>query len=68
MKLKELVRDWPLDSWARGSLAWDNAPGISTLAAVTEPGAAGTFDLAAAQRPICYAHCRRNGLAKSAGR
>ena len=53
MKLKELIQGWPLDGWARGSLAWDNDPGILKLTAVTEPGAAGTFELVSIDAQLC---------------
>lgn len=53
MKLKELIADWPLDGWTRGSLAWDSDPGILRLAAVKEPGSAGTFELEADDAQLC---------------
>lgn len=53
MKLKEIIPEWPLSGWARGTFAWDNDPGILKLAAVREPGAAGTFDLAASDAQLC---------------
>jgi hypothetical protein len=53
VKLKELIEGWPLDGWSRGSLTWDNDPGILRLAAVREPGAAGTFDLTAGDAQLC---------------
>jgi len=53
VKLKEVIEDWPPTGWARGSFAWDNDPGILKLAAVTEPGTAGTFELAASDAQLC---------------
>ena len=53
VKLKELLSDWPPDDWTRGSLAWDNNPGILKLAAVSAPGAAGTFELVASDAQLC---------------
>ena len=53
MKLKDLVADWPLTDWTRGSLTWDNDPGMLRLAAVSEPGAAGTFELVAGDAQLC---------------
>jgi len=53
MKLKEVIEHWPPEGWARGSLAWDNDPGLLKLAAVSEPGAAGTFALTAADAQLC---------------
>lgn len=53
MKLKEHFRTWPPGGWMRGELAWDNDPGLLKLAAVTEPGAVGTFDLVASDAQLC---------------
>jgi hypothetical protein len=53
MKLKDAIEDWPLTGWARGAFAWDNDPNILKLAAVTEPGTAGTFELTASDAQLC---------------
>ncbi len=53
MKLKDLIADWPPADWARGSLTWDNEPGLLKLAAVSEPGAAGRFELTAGDAQLC---------------
>ena len=53
MKLKDLVADWPPTDWVRGSLTWDEDPGMLKLAAVSEPGAAGTFELVAGDAQLC---------------
>ena len=53
MKLKDLIADWPPVDWARGSLTWDEDPGMLKLAAVSEPGAAGTFELVAGDAQLC---------------
>jgi hypothetical protein len=53
VKLKNLVADWPPANWTRGSLTWDEDPGMLKLAAVSEPGAAGTFELVAADAQLC---------------
>ena len=53
MKLKDLIADWPPADWTRGSLTWDEDAGMLKLAAVSEPGAAGTFELTAGDAQLC---------------
>ena len=53
MQVKDLVADWPLTGWTRGPLTWDNDPAMLKLAAITEPGAAGTFELVASDAQLC---------------
>lgn len=53
MTLKDLVADWPPTAWTRGSLTWDEDPGMLKLASVSEPGPAGTFELVAGDAQLC---------------
>ena len=53
MTLKDLVANWPPADWTRGSLSWDEDPGMLKLASVKEPGAAGTFELVAGDAQLC---------------
>ena len=53
MKLKDLVADWPPADWTRGPLTWDEDPGMLRLTSVSEPGAAGTFELVAGDAQLC---------------
>lgn len=53
MKLQELIPEWPLSGWARGTFEWDNDPGLLKLASVREPGAAGRFELSASDAQLC---------------
>ena len=53
MQLKNLIADWPPADWTRGSLTWDADPAMLKLAAVSEPGAAGTFELVASDAQLC---------------
>lgn len=53
MKLKDLVTNWPPADWSRGPLTWDEDPGMLKLASVSEPGAAGRFELIAGDAQLC---------------
>ena len=53
MKLKDLAADWPPTEWTRGPLTWDEDPGLLKLTSVSEPGAAGKFELVAGDAQLC---------------
>lgn len=53
MTLKDLVDDWPPAEWTRGCLIWEDDPGMLKLASVSEPDAAGTFELVAGDAQLC---------------
>lgn len=52
LKLEDIVADWPPVDWTRGTLKWEEDPGMLKLAAVGEPGA-GTIELVADDAQLC---------------
>ncbi len=53
MKIRNLIADWPPPNWTRGSLTWDEDPGVLKLVSVSEPAAPSTLELVAGDAQLC---------------